>query len=575
MISSDLQQQGAGAPSPLMSKGSRESDSLLPKADAGKVQMTSATTQANNNSTSYSSVMQQDDDMTNLSLSTKDSGGEEVAAPAEGKQLVSAFCAMLVFSLGNRIFGRLETYPMHNYPLFMNILSVLIYIPASFAYIIPAYLFTDIITKEQLDIPQYKFAIMGALDSIAGIMAVFATNFIPNAGMIVLVQQSAIPISMIISFVWLAARYTKWQYMGATITLMGILIVMLPDMLGGGDAGVDGTADSSPKSNSMLWYMVLVFSCVPMCFSSVYKEKALGEVDIDVVYLNGWVAVYQFLFAIPLCFPSAWVIGMETADIMPNMMAGMKCYFGENTVLEATASQQVDDCTESFFYVTTYLAFNLVYNILMIVILKLGSANILWLASTAIVPVSNVAFSLKIMPGNKPMKDIDFVSLVVVMIGLVVYRFMPQFIGLWLSMTGQVDEELELTTEKARRMVTVIERKQANFIGLNQMESLNAVFDTRLIKARDIMLLRSPQQIRSSYLVRLGIAPSPLIDVSPRSRHTPGSVRRGSGGPSYLPNLKPGLQKRMSEGKYIDALKSKKLYKPVSSQPQDDGGYDV
>ena len=38
---------------------------------------------------------------------------------------------------------------------------------------------------------------------------------------------------------------------------------------------------------------------------SVYKEKALGDVDIDPVYLNGWVAVYQFLFSIPLLIPSA------------------------------------------------------------------------------------------------------------------------------------------------------------------------------------------------------------------------------------------------------------------------------
>ena len=40
-----------------------------------------------------------------------------------------------------------------------------------------------------------------------------------------------------------------------------------------------------------------------MC--SVYKEKALGDVDIDPVYMNGWVAVYQFLFSIPLLIPSA------------------------------------------------------------------------------------------------------------------------------------------------------------------------------------------------------------------------------------------------------------------------------
>ena len=42
-----------------------------------------------------------------------------------------------------------------------------------------------------------------------------------------------------------------------------------------------------------------------LCVCSVYKEKALGDVDIDPVYMNGWVAVYQFLFSIPLLIPSA------------------------------------------------------------------------------------------------------------------------------------------------------------------------------------------------------------------------------------------------------------------------------
>lgn len=47
---------------------------------------------------------------------------------------------------------------MHNYPLFMNLMSSVIYMPLSFAYIIPVQLFTDTITKEQTDIPKYKFA---------------------------------------------------------------------------------------------------------------------------------------------------------------------------------------------------------------------------------------------------------------------------------------------------------------------------------------------------------------------------------------------------------------------------------
>lgn len=52
---------------------------------------------------------------------------------------------------------------------------------------------------------------MGLLDSVAGIMGVFAVNYINNAAMIVLLQQAAIPISMSISKMFLGATYTVSQ----------------------------------------------------------------------------------------------------------------------------------------------------------------------------------------------------------------------------------------------------------------------------------------------------------------------------------------------------------------------------
>lgn len=67
------------------------------------------------------------------------------------------------------------------------------------------------ITPAQRAIPKFKFAVMGLLDSIAGIMGVFAVNYINNAAMIVLLQQAAIPISMSISKFFLGAKYTVNQ----------------------------------------------------------------------------------------------------------------------------------------------------------------------------------------------------------------------------------------------------------------------------------------------------------------------------------------------------------------------------
>ena len=441
-----------------------------------------------------------------------------------GSILIVAFFLMLIFQLGNRIFGRLTTYPMHNYPIFMNIVSCAVYIPICFAYIVPMIAYTTNISKEQQEIPKYKFAVMGAYDSLAGIMQTFAINYISNSGTIVLVQQSAIPISMLISKIALQAEYTFSQYLGATVVLLGIAVVLVPNFIGP-STDVD-SAGAEGGNYELLWIFVLVLSCVPMCLSSVYKEKALGEMEIDVVFLNGWVAVYQFLFALPLCIPSSQVINMAISEILPNMYGGALCWFGINSISHGNISGlPADDCSNAPLFVTTYLCFNIVFNILIVVILKHGSANIMWMASTVIVPLSNVAFSLKIMPGHKPLNNFDIAGLFVIMFGLVLYRFMGQIILLVERLSGKQRKEDAAEVRKARLIGIRAERKQTKYVGFNQMESLQSLIDTRVWRAQHQALFRSPGQIRGSLLVRLGIPPSPHVSmplgISNASRRQP------------------------------------------------------
>lgn len=371
-------------------------------------------------------------------------------------------------------------------------------------------MFTNWITDEQKAIPKFKFAIMGGLDSISGIMATFAVNYITNASLIVLVQQSAIPISMLISRISLNARYTTSQYIGAGIVLSGIVVVLMPTFL----SSTTSSSSSSGSSSEILWLVILVISCVPMTLSSVYKEKALGEVDIDIMYLNGWVAVFQTLIAIPLCFPSASLTGLSFAEIPGNLYGGFLCSFGINSITVANEKFQIDNCASAPLFVSTYLGFNIVYNILIIVILKYGSANILWMASTVIVPLSNVAFSLKITPGNKPLNQMDIVGLVVIMIGLVVYRFSTQLLTIYKLFTTSLTPEELLQQKQTNKIKSKEERKQTKLIGLNQIESLNALIDLRVNLAERSQLFRSPAQVRGEFLLKLGIPPSPHVTVN-------------------------------------------------------------
>ncbi len=495
----------------------------------------------NSGSGNYSALK----DNSGISTSSKSAGGSTTAND-DSRRLTLAFVVMVIVGTGNRIFMKLQTYPMYDYPFFLNVLTTFVYVPVCFAYIIPMILCGQSITPEQRAFPKYKFAIMGFLDGTSSILGIFAVNYIVNAGSIVLLQQAAIPVSMCISKLFLGASYTISQYAGAVIVMLGIMVTLQP-MFGGGSNGgnIDSTSltDGEEPGNQVLWYFIQVLSCVPMALSSVYKEKALGVSDIDVIYLNGWVSVFQSLSAVCFAIPSAWAMGMRTSSLPSNMFNGFLCVLGHNTDLGTNMLEEmmIDDvqsstpmaasCSMAPFYVSSYLAFNVILNVVLIIILKYGSANVLFLASTVMLPIGNVVFSLKFMPGHLNMKPTDVLGLFCILFGLLLYRFAQTLMKKMRRVLagGVTSDEVaaEGTADRAARLAT---QESVRYIGLNQAEYLEPMVDTWVRKAQFRSFSKSPERVRGDLLLRLGIPPSPVIRLASR------------GGSPYL-----GRERRLSE----------------------------
>uniref|UniRef100_A0A7S2RKK2 EamA domain-containing protein n=1 Tax=Rhizochromulina marina TaxID=1034831 RepID=A0A7S2RKK2_9STRA len=337
--------------------------------------------------------------------------------------LVLSFCAMVFIGLGNKIFQKLQTIPMRNYPNFLNLLTTWMYIPLSFAYVFPA-IRAGWISPDQFKVPKKKFAVMGFLDCIAGIMQIFAATYLPGS-LLILLLQSAIPVSMALSALIMGSKYHKVQYVSAVIVCGGIILVLAPELFSNSDD------DDGSSSKTILWSVVLIASCVPMCLSSIYKELALGQTELDPVYLNAWIAVFQFLFSLPLAVPAALASDppVYPKELPENLADGLRCYFGVSSIQcdDDDDSCSTDACNpDGPIFVNIYLMFNVMYNILIIMILKWGSANILWLAMTVMVPLGNLAFALPFMPENSAITFYDILGLVVIMAGLVGYRAGPK-----------------------------------------------------------------------------------------------------------------------------------------------------
>lgn len=54
-------------------------------------------------------------------------------------------------------------------------------------------------------------------------MQVFAVTYISSGGLIILLTQSAIPISMVITKVMLKTQYKPWHYVGASVVVVGLI----------------------------------------------------------------------------------------------------------------------------------------------------------------------------------------------------------------------------------------------------------------------------------------------------------------------------------------------------------------
>lgn len=515
--------------------------------------------------------------------------------------LYVAFGLFVLASLGNRLFQKLMTIPMYNYPITVNLLSVSAYIPMSFAYIIPAVYCTKDgpITPEQTAIPKSRFAVMGGLDCVSSLMQILAVNFIPNASTLVLLQQSAIPISMVISRLsFKHVRYDWYQIIGAAVVLGGISVVIVPQAAVG-----SSHKDSDAPGPQWLWPLTIILSCIPMCLGSVYKEKALGEHDVDVVYLNGWVAVFQTIMSLPLAIPTAFATNLPLAKIPRNIKDGVLCYLGHSSyrddpaalfVLrngtklmgETTYQPPYDSCGTAPFFVTAFIAFNLAYNVLIIVILKRGSSSLLYLGSTVLVPVSNGMFSLKFIPGHKPLHLADIIGLIVIMIGLILYRC-GSAIAAFLRAPGRLDalsklllldvldedEDIDEPTASSdasgasrrarsflkippaeRRSLLAAARSRTNqeddippalireslkatrhnlfprdriarFFGINHLEMLQPLAQAQTLHLRR-RLARTNAQIRKEFLLKLGFSPDPLT-----VNRSPGYIPHASASP--------------------------------------------
>ena len=157
----------------------------------------------------------------------------------------------------------------------------------------------------------------------------------------------------------------------------------------------------------------------------VYKEKYLKEANLDVFYLNSWVALYQFIFGlmsaftvfIPLPDGSGGTSYVNPANLYEYIWSGIKCFFGFNSVLS-------DQCEYFWAVFMIFICFNMTYNILLLIVFKRGSSTLAVVASVARLALSNFGFLIKFLAGEAylaALSPFDIIALVILILGIIIY----------------------------------------------------------------------------------------------------------------------------------------------------------
>jgi len=262
------------------------------------------------------------------------------------------------------------------------------------------------ITDEMKQIPHRKFIIMGFLDSVGGFLAAMGANR-TSGSLQQLLNQTLIPITMLLSWLLLGKHSTPLQLVGASLIFVGAWVVLIPSA---------GEAESYYDITSNLLYFL---SNIPIAFSCIYKEMGFRNLQVHVMYMTQLVSVYQLLWGFVLgvlqMLPGIGSAeGSSLSEIFDSFCSGVACFIHYN-----------NECSSkhTFWLLTGYCVLNFILNILGLYLVKHDGAVLSTLTNALLLPLTVLTFNLPLLGEyREEFNPMTVVGLGVVLVGFTLWR---------------------------------------------------------------------------------------------------------------------------------------------------------
>jgi hypothetical protein len=219
--------------------------------------------------------------------------------------------------------------------------------------------------------------------------------------------QSIVIFSMICAIIILRTRYTYWQVWGALVILGGTFICLFANGLesGGGHVG---------------YATIMLFSTLPNALSFTLKELVFKDrPKLDIFVVNSHGSMFQLILW-PIFLPLTLLFNQTGGEPFGTYIKnGFLCFVGKYQFPPGSGY----DCSSMPWPFLVYIAFNLGYNIAILMLLKRASALQAFMAVKAVLPLSFLMFYFKWpLITTSPINGYIIAGLFVVIAGLVIYR---------------------------------------------------------------------------------------------------------------------------------------------------------
>mmetsp|Transcript_35993 Transcript_35993/g.90303 ORF Transcript_35993/g.90303 Transcript_35993/m.90303 type:complete len:389 (+) Transcript_35993:2-1168(+) len=346
---------------------------------------------------------------------------------------------VIVAGAFNRVASKIMTEPMGAYSFFLSLWNSIVYTLVYFIILfsriglkitprshlsfpwrslkVPENVGESRILRLWHRLPLIKlFIIMGFMDGLGNILGLMATPYI-SGPLTSLTSQAIVVFSMLSAVILLRTKYTLWQCLAALIVLAGAIICLIPDLTNLG--GNDNTGE--PATKQLLYSILMAVSTAPNAISFTLKEFVFDvKNDLDVFVVNSHSSMWGLILW-PIFVPLTLLFDQTNGQNLWKYLGNAFMCFTSHTPDDGQPHHT--SCSVDPWPWVIYMCVNLVFNISLLVLLKISSALQGFMAIKAILPISVLLFYI-----NWPLigsTDINFwilIGLAVVLTGLILFR---------------------------------------------------------------------------------------------------------------------------------------------------------